>query len=264
MKCLVCHLQDLWDDIPPAAGNEYLGYPTQKPLALLERIISASSNEGDVVLDPFCGCGTAVHAAHKLGRRWIGIDITHLAVGLIRRRMQDAFPGLEVKAIGEPVDLNGARALMAQNAYQFQWWATDRLGALPQGGDRKKGADKGIDGVIPFMDGPTTRRRVIVSVKGGASGVAHVRDLKGVLEREKEPIAVLLTLNPPTRDMLTEAVAAGSWRSEFWQRDFPRVQIITVEEMLAGARVEMPPQTSAFAQAQREADVTPVERPRLL
>ncbi len=259
-------LQDVWTDIRPidAQAAERLGYPTQKPLALLERIIAASSNEGDVVLDPFCGCGTAVHAAQKLGRRWIGIDITHLAIELIRRRMQDAFPGLAVDVVGEPVDVASARALFQQDAYQFQWWAVDKVGALPQGGDRKKGADKGIDGVIPFMDGPTTRRRIIVSVKGGDTGVAHVRDLKGVLEREKEPMGVLLTLNPPTRDMLTEATTAGSWHSDFWQRDFPRVQIVTVDDMFAGRGVDMPPLTSAFAQAQRETDVTPVQRPRLL
>ncbi|HXF50284.1 MAG TPA: DNA methyltransferase [Dehalococcoidia bacterium] len=246
-------LQNLWDDIPPihSASDERLGYPTQKPLGLLERVIRVGSDESDVVLDPFCGCGTAVHAAQKLGRRWIGIDITHLAIGLIRRRMEDAFPGIDIEVIGEPVDLAGAQELAARDPYQFQWWALDRLGALPLG-DRKKGSDRGIDGVIPFLEGKSERRRVIVQVKSGAVGPSQVRDLKGVLDREGEPIGVLLTLRPPTREMVTEAIAAGRYRSDFWQQDYPRLQIITVEELLRGERVDMPPQVSPFAQAARE------------
>jgi site-specific DNA-methyltransferase (adenine-specific) len=234
-------------------ARERLSYPTQKPLALLERIVSASSNPGDIVLDPFCGCGTAVHAAHKLGRRWIGIDITHLAIGLIRRRMQDAFQGIEIEVIGEPVDLAGARELAQRDKYQFQWWALDRLGAQPVSG-KKKGADKGIDGVIPFFAGPKEDyKRVIVSVKGGEHvNVAMVRDLKGVLEREKEPIGLLLTLAPPTKDMVTEAAAAGFYESEFWGRKFPRVQILTIEEMLGGRRPDIPWGKAPFAKAPTE------------
>ena len=259
--------QDIWTDLLAVhyRPKERLGYATQKPLALLERIVSASSNPGDVVLDPFCGCGTAVHAAHKLGRRWIGIDITHLAIGLIRRRMQDAFPGIEIEAIGEPVDLAGAHDLAQRDKYQFQWWALDRLDAQPVAG-KKKGADKGIDGVIPFFAGPVGAvreppqrepspeyRRAIVSVKGGEHvNVAMVRDLKGVLEREQEPIGILLTLAPPTREMVTEAAAAGFWRSDFWQRDYPRVQIITVEEMLGGKRPGLPWGKAPFAKAPTE------------
>lgn len=248
-------VQDVWSDIPPinSQAKERLGYPTQKPLALLERIINASSNPDDIVLDPFCGCGTAVHAAHKLGRRWIGIDITYLAIGLIRRRMQDAFPGIEIEEIGAPVDLAGARALAAHDKYQFQWWALDRLGAQPVSG-KKKGADRGIDGVIPFFAGPKEDyKRAIVSVKGGEHvNVAMVRDLKGVLDREGEPVGVLLTLAPPTRDMITEAAAAGFYESGFWQRKFPRIQIITVEQMLAGTRPEIPSVKSPFAKAPTE------------
>ncbi len=246
---------DVWDDIPPinSQAKERLGYPTQKPLALLERIVSASSNPGDIVLDPFCGCGTAVHAAHKLGRRWIGIDITHLAIGLVRRRMQDAFPGLEIEVIGEPVDLAGARDLAQRDKYQFQWWALDRLGAQPVSG-RKKGADLGIDGVIPFFAGPKEDyKRALVSVKGGEHvGVGMVRDLVGVLEREKEPIGVLLTLEPPTQPMVTEAASAGFYHNDFWDKDYPRVQILTVEEMLSGKRPDVPSTRSPFAQAPLE------------
>jgi DNA modification methylase len=247
--------QDLWPDILPVHNRprERLGYATQKPLALLERVINTSSNPGDIVLDPFCGCGTAVHAAHKLGRRWIGIDITHLAIGLVRRRMQDAFPGIDIEVIGEPRDLAGARDLAQRDKYQFQWWALDKLGAQPVSGKRK-GSDRGIDGVIPFFAGPKEDyKRALVSVKGGEHvNVGMVRDLVGVLEREKEPIGVLLTLEPPTQPMVTEAAAAGFYHNDFWDKDYPRVQILTVEEMLAGKRPQVPQGRSPFAQAPTE------------
>lgn len=256
-------LQDMWDDIAPVSGGEDLGYNTQKPLALLERIVNASSNPGDTVLDPFCGCGTAVHASQKLGRKWIGIDITHLAIGLIRRRMEDAFPGLNVEVIGEPVDIGGARELAARDKYQFQWWALDKIGAQPVAG-KKKGADKGIDGVIPYVDAaPSEFKRVIVSVKGGEqAGVLAVRDLIGVMKREDEPIGVLVTLNKPTKDMQVEATTAGHYENELWKKSYPRVQILTVEDILAGKRPEMPPQHSPFAKAQVERERA--EEPRLL
>jgi DNA modification methylase len=248
-------LQDIWTDIYPigAGAKERLGYPTQKPLALLERVITASSNPGDVVLDPFCGCGTAVHAAQKLGRRWIGIDVTYLAINLIERRMTDAFPGLAVEVEGAPKDFASARDLAQRDKYQFQWWALTRLDAQPVAG-KKKGSDKGIDGVIPFFAGPKEDyKRVIVSVKGGEHvNVAMVRDLKGVLEREKEPIAVLLTLAPPTKDMVVEAAAGGFYESEFWERKFPRVQILTIEEMLGGKKPDMPWGKAPFAKAPTE------------
>ena len=248
----------VWTDIPPinSQAKERLGYPTQKPLALLERIIEASSEIGAVVLDPFCGCGTAVHAAHRLGRRWIGIDVTHLAIGLIRRRMRDAFPGVTIEVIGEPVDLAGANDLAKRDKYQFQWWALDHLEAQPVSG-KKKGADKGIDGVMPILVGGTADKpeygRVIVSVKGGGHvGVAMIRDLGGVLKREKEPIGIFLTLAPPTKDMVTEAAAAGFYESEFWKKKYPRVQIITIEELLDGKRPDIPWGKAPFAKAPTE------------
>lgn len=226
--------------------KERLGYQTQKPLGLLERIISSSSDPNGIVLDPFCGCGTAVHAAQKLGRPWIGIDITHLAIGLIRRRMRDAFPGLAIDVIGEPKDLEGARDLAHRNKIQFQLWAVSRLhpNAHPVG-SKKGGPDRGIDGVIPILIGGTVEEpdygRAIVSVKGGEHvGVAMVRDLVGVLGREKEPIGILLTLTPPTKDMVTEAAAAGFYESELWKKKFQHVQIITAEEMLAGKGPDIP------------------------
>jgi site-specific DNA-methyltransferase (adenine-specific) len=261
-------LLDVWTDIDMVRGikkGERLGYATQKPLPLLERIISASSNPGDIVLDPFCGCGTAVHAAHALGRRWIGIDITHLAIGLIRRRMYDAFPDdfrdTPIEVVGEPVDLEGARELAKRDKYQFQWWALDRLGAQPVSG-KKKGSDKGIDGVIPFFAGPTEDyKRAIVSVKGGEKvGVSAIRDLKGVLSREKEPLGILLTLHPATGPMLTEAAAAGFYENEFWKKKFPRVQIVTVEDILGGKRPDIPWGKAPFAKAQREKERSQQDR----
>jgi len=247
-------LQDLWDDIVPVAGHEVLGYKTQKPLALLERIIGVASNPDDVVLDPFCGCGTAVHAAQKLGRRWLGIDITFLAIGLVERRLRDAFPGISIHEVGVPADLPGAEALAAHDPYQFQFWAIDRLGAQPVSGQHKRGADRGIDGVIPFVEGATNLQRVIVSVKAGHIEPAYVQQLKGVMEGQGVPMGVLVTLREPTRAMRTEAVSAGSYHSDFWNRDYPRIQLITASELLAGKRVEMPPQVSPFSQAAREAE----------
>ena len=166
-------IQDIWDDIQLApTSSERLPYPTQKPLALLERIISASSNPGDVVLDPFCGCGTAVHAAQKLGRKWIGIDITPLAIHLIEKRMKDAFPSLKFHVEGIPKDLDGARDLAARDKYHFQWWACALVGAQPYQG-KKKGADSGIDGVIYFQDDKGPAKKIIVSVKGGENVIAR-------------------------------------------------------------------------------------------
>ncbi len=233
-------LQNNWDDIPPAGGNEYLGYPTQKPLALLERIVGVSSNEGDVVLDPFCGCGTAVHAAHKLGRQWIGIDITHLAVSLIEKRLNDAFPTIEYKVEGAPKDLSGARALAAQDKYQFQWWAVSLVNAVPYGG-KKKGADGGIDGYIYFYADKGKSDKAIVSVKGGDNvGVAMVRDLIATASRDGAKIGVMVTLSEPTSAMLKEAASAGLYIHELTGQSFPKVQIFTVEELFAGKKPDIP------------------------
>ncbi len=183
-------LQDVWTDTRPigAQAKERLGYPTQKPEALLERIIRASSNEGDVVLDPFCGCGTAVAAAQKLDRQWIGIDITHLAVALMKSHLKTAFelePGRDYDVVGEPQDEGSARALWEQDPYQFQFWAVSLLEAQPQQ-EQKRGADRGIDGLVYFLDGPKrTPQKIVVQVKGGHVSAPQVRDLKGVVEREK-------------------------------------------------------------------------------
>jgi len=238
-------LQDIWTDVRLHAGSkERLGYPTQKPLALLERIIRASSNEGDTVLDPFCGCGTTVAAAQKLNRRWVGIDITHLAIALIKVRMRDAYgPGVAkaYQVVGEPVSEPDARALAESDPYQFQWWALGLVGARPV--EQKKGADKGVDGRLYFHDDAETARtkQVVFSVKAGHATVAHVRDLLGVLGREKAEIGVLLTMQEPTAPMRTEAAGAGFYTSPFDNKPYPRFQIRTVTELLAGRGLELPP-----------------------
>jgi len=237
-------LQDLWTDIPPigAQAAERLGYPTQKPEALLERIITTSSNEGDLVLDPFCGCGTTIAAAQRLNRRWIGIDITHLAVTLMKHRLLDTF-GDKVKyeVIGEPVSLPDAQDLAQQDPYQFQWWVLGLVGARPV--EQKKGSDKGIDGRIYFHDegaGGKTKQ-VILSVKAGHTGPAHVRDLRGVVDREKAQIGVLLTMQEPTAPMKAEAAGAGFYESPGWGTKHLKIQILTIAELLAGAKIDIPP-----------------------
>jgi DNA modification methylase len=237
-------IQDIILDIPPigAQAAERLGYPTQKPEALLERIILASSNEGDTVLDPFCGCGTTVAAAQKLGRRWIGIDITHLAISLIKHRLHTAY-GDDVKyeVIGEPVDVSGARELAAANKYQFQYWALGLVGARPV--EQKKGADKGIDGKLYFHDeGPNGKTKtIVISVKAGHVGVAHIRELSDVVRREGAQIGVLLTLQEPTQPMRSEAASAGFYESPGISKSrHPRIQILTIDELLSGSRIDLP------------------------
>ena len=252
-------IDDIWDDVLPiqAQAAERLGYPTQKPLALLERIIQASSNPGDVVLDPFCGCGTAVAASEKLGRRWIGIDITHLAISLIRYRMKDMFPTCQYQVIGEPQDLDSARQLAQDDRYQFQWWALSLVRARPEGGESsskqgKKGADHGIDGTINFIDNTNgVFRKVIVQVKSGHVKVGDIRDLRGVLDREKAALGVFVTLEPPSEPMRTEALESGKYASLFWQKDYPRIQILAIEDLMAGKEIHMPPDAGTFKQAEK-------------
>jgi site-specific DNA-methyltransferase (adenine-specific) len=261
-------VQSLWDDIEPIGAHaaERLGYPTQKPLALLERIIQASSNPGDVVLDPFCGCGTAVAAAHKLDRRWIGIDITHLSIALQKYRLEQMFPGITFRVIGEPRSLHDAQQLAQEDRFQFQWWALSLITARPHGGDAgskqgKKGADRGIDGVITFFDDYSGKpKRVIVQVKSGKVSSRDIRDLVGAVEREKATNGIFISLERPTRDMLTEAVSGGYYHSTGWGQDYPKIQIYTIEELLNGARVLIPPSNITFKQAQRVADDGPKQK----
>ena len=250
-------LQDIWNDIGPIPSQaaERLGYPTQKPEALLGRILEASSNEGDVVLDPFCGCGTAVAAAQKLNRQWIGIDITHLAVALMKNRLKTGFglvSGKEYKVVGEPVDVGSARALAEQDRFQFQYWAMSLLEALPRG-DEKEGRRPGDrrGGALSWTGQSEEMQKAIVQVKSGKVSSPHIRDLKGTMEREKAVLGLFITLEKPTREMVKEAVSAGFYHSELWQRDYPKIQIQTVGELLDGKSFEMPNPSPTYKPAPR-------------
>lgn len=251
-------LQDIMDDIYAlqtmgGPKGERLGYPTQKPEALLERIISASSNQGDVVLDPFCGCGTTIAAAQRLNRRWIGIDITHLAITLIKKRLWDSFEDrAEYQVIGEPVSLADAKALAEADRFQFQWWALGLVNARPA--EQKKGADQGIDGRLYFHDegAKGTTKQIVLSVKSGGVTVKDVRDLRGVVEREQATLGVLITLEFPTRPMKTEAAGAGIYNSP-WGTKHPIMQILTIEDLLAGKGIDYPSRTNrTFKRAPRK------------
>ena len=244
----------IWTDISPinSQAQERLGYPTQKPQKLLERIVTASSNDGDIVLDPFCGCGTSIHAAEKLKRRWIGIDITHLAISLIEKRLKDAFPGIQYEIHGTPKDVDGARDLAMRDKYQFQWWAVSLVNAVPFGG-KKKGADSGIDGLIYFKPEGKMTEKAIVSVKGGENvNVAMVRDLAHVVDRERAKIGVFITLADSTGPMRTEAVKAGFYETLYGK--YPKIQILTIRELFEGKQPNIPLiDASAFKKAPKEA-----------
>jgi site-specific DNA-methyltransferase (adenine-specific) len=268
-------VSDIWEDIDKInpAGNERLGYPTQKPVALLERIINSSSNPGDVVLDPFCGCGTTIHAAQKLGRQWIGIDITYLAINLIKRRLKDAFgEEIEFEEKGQPTDFASAKRLAELDKFQFQHWALSLIGARPLKEGEGKGADRGVDGLLYFYETerkdipdrvkeeplpksePVHREKIIVQVKGGGVNRSDVATLLGDVENQKAAGGMLITLETPSKQMRAEAADAGRYTSKLWHdKDYPRIQILTIEGLLNGAeRVDAPPQINPFAMAARE------------
>ena len=246
----------VWTDLPNVHpwSKERLGYPTQKPLGLLERIISTSSNQGDVLLDPFCGCGTALVAAQKLGRQWIGIDITYLSIAVMRARLKDTFGLADVEVIGQPTEVDGARQLAQspEGRYQFQWWALGLIDAQPVGGGEKKGADRGIDGHVTFTGQDKKLESVLVSVKSGHVTSGQVRDLKGTVEREKAAMGIFVTLDEPTREMNLEATTAGIYR--VWERDYPKIQILSIRDLLElGRKPSLPPLVlPTFQRAQRE------------
>jgi DNA modification methylase len=234
-------VQNLWDDLPPInnRSKEKLGYPTQKPEALLERVINVSSNEGDIVLDPFCGCGTTIAAAQKLNRRWIGIDITHLAIGLIKHRLYDTFgKDIAFKVVGEPTTVGAAQELAAHDPFQFEYWALGLVGARKA--EHKRGADKGIDGRLYFHDNAKEgTKQIILSVKSGANvSVRDIRDLRGVLDREEAQIGVLISLHEPTKPMRQEAASAGFYASPWGKH--PKVQLLTIAELLEGRTIDSP------------------------
>jgi DNA modification methylase len=237
--------QDMWTDIGPisARATERLDWATQKPIALLERIVGSSSNPGDVVLDPFCGCGTALMAAEKLGRGWIGIDITYLSIAVMKARLKDSF-GIDVPVIGQPTEVEGARQLAQgdDGRYQFQWWALNLIDARPLGGVEKKGADRGIDGRITFTIGPKGEMgQALVSVKSGKVNRGMIGELRGTIEREGAQIGLFVTLEEPTKEMHLEATTAGFYTSPIDGRDYPRIQILTIRELLEEHRKPMLP-----------------------
>lgn len=225
--------------------QERLGYPTQKPVGLLKRIIEASSNEGDLVIDPFCGCGTTIEAAQRLNRRWIGIDISPFAIQLVKKkRIQGAFPklkqGVDYIVDGLPTTVVGAELMAEQDKKAFEIWAVSTIGGIP---NEKKGADKGIDGRIPFNpDGVSKKSKfAVVSVKGGKLKADDVRALASVAEREKGTslgFGIMVTLHKPTAGMKADAAAAGV--KEFVGKSFPAIQIITIEELLHGKLPVLP------------------------
>jgi Restriction endonuclease len=178
-------------------------------------------NPGEKFL--YGGCGTTIHAAQKLGRTWIGIDITHLAISLIEKRLKNAFPGIQFEVEGTPQDIDGAQALAAADKYQFQWWAVSLIDAVPYAA-KKKGADTGIDGLIYFEPDGKITEKAIVSVKGGDNvGVPMIRDLGHVVDREKAKIGIFITLAEPTKPMIVEAVKAGFYETPYGK--FPKLQI---------------------------------------
>jgi DNA modification methylase len=233
-------LQNDWQDIPPAPKSEALGYPTQKPLALLRRIIETSSNPGDVMLDPFCGCGTSVHAAAELGRTWIGIDVSYYAVRLIRRRLKAKFGAdYEVPIEGIPADFASAEALASRDPYGFQQWAVHELGCQLWG-DGKRGADGGIDGEMYFYGGPGREAgRMLVQVKGGKkSTVAQVREFKAVLDDEQADLGIFFCRGDTTPDMRSFAAGAGFYH--IGNRSIPRLQLVTLGTWYSGQRPSLP------------------------
>jgi site-specific DNA-methyltransferase (adenine-specific) len=237
------------------AAPERLGYPTQKPQTILERIISASSKPGDIVLDPFCGCGTSIHAAQKLGRQWIGIDVTYLAINLIKRRLEDAFgEDVEYEEKGQPTDFGSAKALAELDKWQFQQWALSLIDARPRTEGDGKGADRGVDGMLYFYESRDERKKILVQVKGGGVQRNDMSTLLGDVNNQKFVGGILITLEKPTKPMREEAADAGRFKSKIWHdKDYPKIQILTIEGLMSGKeRVEAPPQMNPFAKAQRE------------
>ena len=236
---------DVWVDIQALnpMAKERLGYPTQKPIELLDRIIKASSNPGDIVFDPFCGCGTAIYAAHLNNRRWVGCDIAILSVHLVRDVLDKRY-GLtdnnDYTIDGVPLSVDGAQVLFKSDPHQFQNWAVDVAGGFCS---LKKSGDQGIDGRIHFEVGGTYKNMVL-SVKGGHLQPVHIRELRGVLEREDSIMAGFICLSNPTQGMINEAASAGQW--EYEGKSYERMQIRTIANLLNERGFDTPTQVQTL------------------
>jgi site-specific DNA-methyltransferase (adenine-specific) len=262
-------VHEIWDDISVvnSQADERMGFQTQKPVQLLERIIKASSDEGDIILDPFCGCGTSVIAAEKLHRKWIGIDITYLSINLIKNRINDTYPNVKFKVEGEPSDLGAARELASteEGRYQFQWWALSLIGARPVGSTLtkpsvgRKGADEGVDGWLRFADVSEGHvEKIVVQVKSGHVNVNHIRELRDTINRQKAAMGIFLTLEEPTSEMIKEVKATDPYKSPIWNTEYPKIQILTIEQLLKGEKPNIPPISNMFKEApeiKREKDL---------
>lgn len=242
-------IQSVISDISPinSQAQERLGYPTQKPRALLERIIAASSNPGDVVLDPFCGCGTAVDAAQKLGRQWRGIDVTHIAIGMIEDRMRSGYPGIEFETHGVPKDIDSALRLANDDKHQFQQWACWKVGGFPRD---KKGGDKGVDGWFNYLTDEGRVQTGVISVKGGENlNPGMVRDLGRVMERDKHAFGLFITAALPTKGVREEIASHPLIETQFGR--FPAMQVVTIAELIHGPAPKLPPLLSPVKKAAR-------------
>lgn len=241
---------DIWLDIKIAPKRERFIYPTQKPLALLERIIQASSNPGDVVMDPFCGCGTAVIAAEKLERSWIGIDVTHLAIALIKKRLRGRFPNAQFRVVGEPVSVDGARELAAQSKFQFESWAVDLLGGQKATSKGRGGTH--VDGLLYFKDFNNKDYKVIIEVKGGSYELKDIRSLSSAMQEFEAPLGILIAMIPPTEGMLSLAASLGKWKMPGSNREYPVLQIVIIEDIFAKKYPDLPDTSGTFDRVKRE------------
>lgn len=250
-------IDDVWTDIPPLSSHaaERLGYPTQKPLALLERIIESSSNPGDVVLDPFAGCGTSIDAAQKTGRQWVGIDVTYISIDLMVKRLQHTY-GEEITSsftvTGIPHDVAAARAMFSESAFEFERWAVTLVGAQP---NQKQVGDKGIDGVGRFVLGKnkTEYGKILVSVKGGKTiNPSMARDLAGTVHQQGAELGILVTLEPATRGVQEVIDQSGFWIHPANGAKYPVLQHFTIQELLKGARPKVPPMYAPYIEAKKQ------------
>ena len=261
---------DWWIDIQALnpSAKERLGYPTQKPEALLERIIKASSNENDIVLDAYCGCGTTVAVCQKLDRQWIGIDITYQSISLILKRLEDSFPGVlkTIKIHGIPKDIESARALANKTddrtRKEFEKWAiltyTNNKAVI----NAKKGADKGIDGIVYFQGDKNDPEKIIFQVKSGKVKSGDIRDLLGTMTLESASLAIFITLEEPTKDMLKTAKSAGFYQSKYMSHSCDKIQIVTIKEIIEDQQrlnIRLSYEVLKSAEKQKEVRVNQIE-----